>query len=372
VPKSWTIEVLPGAVSLGRSTVALRPGDTTTFSPQLIDAAGKPVAPATDLAWVTSNAGVARVTPEGTVRAMAPGRATISAQAPGGTPAEVTVLVTGDLLVSSTRSGRFGVYALVASAPERFTPVVADSSYNALGAVYSPDRTRLAFASDAGGGGNYDIYVADADGRNPVRVTSDPALDLQPAWTADGAHLVFVSARSGVRQVYLMNADGAEVRPLTALPGGAEEPTTSPDGSRVAFTGYPGKRDEPSDIYTVALAGGAPVAITTTRDRRELRPAYLAGGELSWVLLRRDRKEPDQFLRQAGPGAPAAPLIATELTLQDVAFARDGSRLAWVASRPADRNRPAPEFTLQWRLLSSGAETSIRLLPGERITSPAF
>jgi hypothetical protein len=372
LPKAWNIEVLPGAVSLGRARVALRPGDTTSFTPYLVDDQGRAVAPATGLAWVTSNAGVARVTTDGTVHAMAPGRATITAQAPGGDPAAATILVTGDLLVASTRGGRFGVYALVAAAPESFIPIIADTASNALDAVYSPDRTRLAFTSDRAGGGNYDIYVADADGRNAGRLTTDPGLDLQPVWTPDGTHLVFVSATSGVRQLYVMAADGSGARALTTLPGGAEEPTLSPDGQWVAFTGYPGKRDEQSDIYSVAIAGGPLTPVTATRDRRELRPALLAGGELSWVLLRRDRKDPDLVLRQAGPGAPAAPLVSSEFALQDVAFAPDGSRMAWVASRPVDHNRPVAEFTLQWRLLSSGAETSIRLLPGERITSPAF
>jgi hypothetical protein len=372
LPKAWTIEVLPGAISLGRSRVALRPGDTTSFSPQLVDDQGRPVAPATGLAWVTSNAGVARVTADGTVHAMAPGRATITAQAPGGVPAEVTILVTGDLLVASTRGGRFGVYALLMSAPGTFIPILADSATNSLDAVYSPDRARLAFASDRAGAGNYDIYVADADGRNAVRLTTDPGLDLQPAWTPDGTHLVFVSTRTGVRQLHFMAADGSEARALTTLPGGAEEPSLSPDGQRVAFTGYPGKRDEPSDIYTVAITGGPLNPVTRTPDRREMRPVFLPGGELSWVLLRRDRKDPDLILRQASPGAPTAPLVSSVLTLQDVAFAPDGSRLAWVASRPAEHNRPVSEFTLQWRLLSSGAETSVRLLPGERITSPAF
>lgn len=372
LPKAWNIEVLPGALSLGRARVALRSGDSTSFTPQLIDDRGAAMAPATEVAWVTSDAGVARVSAEGTVRAIAPGRATITAQAPGGTPTEVTIFVTGDLLVSSTRSGRFGVYALIAAAPERFIPVIADSVSNALNAVYSPDRTRLAFTSDRAETGNYDIYVADADGRNAVRITTEPGFDLQPVWTADGTQLVFVSARSGVRQVYVMAADGSGVRALTTLPGGAEEPTSSPDGRQVAFTGYPGRRDEQSDIYSVALAGGPLQPVTASRDRREMRPAYLASGELSWVLLRRDRNDADVVLRQAGPGAPAAPLVSSDLALQDLAFARDGSRMAWVASRPADRNRAVPEFTLQWRLLSSGAETSVRLLPGERITSPAF
>jgi hypothetical protein len=370
--KGWAIQVVPGAVAFARPNLAVRPGERTTLDPRFVDPAGQPVAPATGITWVTDNANAAKVAPDGTIEAVAPGRAVITAQAPGAEPARATVFVTGDLLVASTRGGRFGIYALQASQPESFFPLVADTFANNVDASYSPDRTRMVFASDRSGAGNYDIFVADADGRNPVRLTADPALDFQPVWTPDGQRVVFASARTGTRQLYVMRADGTELRQLTMLPGGAEEPALSPDGRAVAFTGFPAGRDGQSDILVVPIGGGAPVAATNTRDRRETRPVYLANGELAWVLLRRDKREPDQVQRQPPAGGLPATIVSSELSVVDVAFARDGSRMAWVASRPQEHNRNAIEFTFQWRSLASGTETSVRLLPGERITSPAF
>lgn len=372
LPKGWTIEVLSGAIAFERTRFALRPGERTLLAPQFVDGEGKTIGPATGLSWITSNASVARVTPTGSIEAVAPGRAVISAQVAGGQPSQVTVFVNGDMLVASTRGGRFGIYALLSSQPESFYPIIADTFANNIDASYSPDRTRMVFASDRLGGGNYDIFVADADGRNPVRLTSDPGMDIQPVWTPDGQRMVFVSARGGARQIYVMRADGSGVYPITGLPGGAEEPAVSPDGRAVAFTGYPAGRDAPSDIYVVPLDGGRPAQATNTRDRREARPVYLASGELAWVLARRDRREPDQVLRQPAPGGVPAAIVSSEQTMVDVAFAPDGSRVAWIASRPQERNRNVLEFTFQWRSLTSGAETSVRLLPGERITSPAF
>ncbi|HMV33704.1 MAG TPA: Ig-like domain-containing protein, partial [Gemmatimonadales bacterium] len=336
-----------------------------------VDQAGKPVGPAAGVAWVTSNAGIAKVEADGTVEGVAPGRATITARAGAGAPSSATVLVTGDLLLTSTRSGRLGIYTTLARAPEQFIPLVADTFGNHLDGAYSPDRSRVAYASDRLGAGNYDIFVADADGRNPVRLTTEGGMDLQPHWTPDGQSLVFVSLRGGARQLYLMNADGSNVRALTSLPGGAEEPAISPDGRTVAFTGYT-SREAPGDIYVVPLAGGVPQPVTATKDRRENRPLYLPSGDLAWVLHRKDRREPEQVLQQAAGGGPPVALVSTDLTLMDIALARDGARIAWVASRPADKNRVVPEFTLQWRALPGGVETSVRLLPGERITSPAF
>lgn len=372
LPRGWTVEVIPGTITLGPARLSLRPGEQQRLAPQYADERGDPVMAATGLSWVTSNAGVATVAADGTVEAIAPGRALITAQAPGGKPTSLTVFVTGDLLVASSRGGRFGIYALIASAPETFFPVLADSSANNLDAVYSPERSRLAFASDRFGGGNYDLFVADADGRDPVRLTTEPGVDLQPVWTPDGRRIVFVSGRGGPRQLYVMHADGSGVRALTSLPGGAGEPAIAPDGKTVAFTGFAAGAEGQSDIYVIPIDGGQPQAITSTRDRREIRPAYLPGGELTWVQVRRDRRDPDQVLRQAAMGGIPAALVTSELSLTDVAFSRDGSRVAWVASRPSGRNQNLTEFTFQWRSLTSGAEISVRLLPGERITSPAF
>jgi len=372
VPKQWAVEVLPGTVALARTRLALRPGERIDLAPQYTDVAGKPIAPATGLSWITSNADVARVTPEGAVEAVAPGHALITAQAPGGAPSVAKVFVGGDLLVASSRiGGHFGVYALLASRPESLFPLMVDSTTNSIDPSYSPDHTRIAFSSDRGAPGNFDIFVADADGENAVRLTSDRGMDLQPVWTPDGERIVFVSTRSGTRQVYVMRADGTGVRALTSLAGGAEQPAVSPDGKTVAFAGYPGGRDGQSDIYVVALDGGTPTAVTGTADRREIRPAYQENGSLAWIALRRDRREPDQVMRLSPGGAPT-PLLSSDQTLVDFALAPDGSRLAWVSSHPQDHNPDALEFTFQWRTLSSGTDTRVRLLPGERITSPAF
>jgi len=372
LPKGWTIEVIPGTVSLGRPRFALRSGEKAALKPSYVDSAGVPLLPANGLSWVTSNANVARVKPDGTVEAVAPGRAVITAQTPGGEPASATVFVTGDLLLASTRGGRFGIYSILASQPESFYPLIADSSANNIDASYSPDRTRVVFSSDRFGAGNYDIFVAEADGRDPVRLTTEPGLDISPIWTPDGAHIVFVSTRSGTRQIYAMRADGRDVRQLTSLPGGGEEPAVSPDGKSVAFTGYPAGRDGQSDIYVVGIDGGTPRAVTSTSDRREIRPSYLPNGDLTWVAVRSDKREPDQLLRLPATGGNPVALVTTDLTISDYAVAPDGSRLVWVSSQPVERGRTGLEFGLEWRVLGSATGTGVRLVPGERITSPAF
>src|SRR6185503_13314557 len=72
---------------------------------------------------------------------------------------------------------------------------------------------RIAFTSNRDG--NDEIYVMNADGTGVVRLTNDPAIDQQPAWSPDGSRIAFVSNRGGKFDTYLMNADGTGVTRLT-------------------------------------------------------------------------------------------------------------------------------------------------------------
>jgi Tol biopolymer transport system component len=81
---------------------------------------------------------------------------------------------------------------------------------------------------------NGDVYSVCADGSDAVRLTEDPAYDGAPAWSLDGTQIAFVSDRSGEAQVFLMDADGGNVRQLTTdLQNDA--PIWLPDGEQIAI-----------------------------------------------------------------------------------------------------------------------------------------
>ncbi len=82
--------------------------------------------------------------------------------------------------------------------------------------AWSPDGSRIAFYS--GRDGNFEIYVMNADGTNPTRVTNDPAQDRHPAWSDDGLRIVFTTDRDGNDEIYAMNADGTRLTRLTNDP----------------------------------------------------------------------------------------------------------------------------------------------------------
>ena len=71
-----------------------------------------------------------------------------------------------------------------------------------------------------------------------LRLTNDPARDQTPAWSWDGQRIAFSSDRTGVFEIYAMNADGGSLVELTEDSGVLfkEDPAWSPDGRRIAFT----------------------------------------------------------------------------------------------------------------------------------------
>ncbi len=67
--------------------------------------------------------------------------------------------------------------------------------------VFSPDGTQLALTL-SGSGGNLDIWLLDLASQKLTRLTDDPAVDTEPAWSADGKGLYFTSDRAGGPQIY--------------------------------------------------------------------------------------------------------------------------------------------------------------------------
>jgi len=368
LPRGWEVEVVAGTLGFARNRAVLRPGEEVTFKAGLVDAAGRIIGPATDLRWSCSDTARGSVSAQGTFVARTPGRVTVRAELEGGAAAEAVAFITGEALLASNRSGQVGIHAVAFAARDTVYPVVVEAGRNVDG-TYAPDRTRIAFSSDRGG--NLDIHVADADGRNPVRLTSDPANEVQPVWSPDGQQLVFVASRGGPGQLLVVPASGGAPRTLTSLPGGAADPVISPDGATVAFTTYPNGPDKPGDIATVPLAGGVPTMVTATRDRREFNPIYLARGELAWIEQSRDPNEPDLITSRTAGGTPVV-LARSSNQIVAARASYDGTMLAWVIGQASERDKKAVDYLLRIRSLAGGQERFIRFPPGERIASVGF
>jgi TolB protein len=127
----------------------------------------------------------------------------------------------------------------------------------------SADGRRIAFLSWRNGHRS-SLYLMSADGSGQVQLTgqgeSDLSGDWNPAWSPSGSQLAFMSNRpgGGDPHIYIVNADGSG---LTRIATGIE-PAWSPDGARIVYVGYDPTVPGSSFIYLMNADGSDPHRLT--------------------------------------------------------------------------------------------------------------
>ncbi len=135
----------------------------------------------------------------------------------------------------------------------------------------------ITFESDRDG--NREIYTMHADGSNQVNLTNDSADDYDPVWSPDGTRIAFVSNRSdgeeGGLHIFVINADGSNPTRISAQ-GDSRFPDWSPAGDKIAFTSQ-------GDVYVVDLADGTERNMTNSSENDE-QPRFSPDGQrILWL-----------------------------------------------------------------------------------------
>ncbi|HSJ97715.1 MAG TPA: hypothetical protein VLC53_11615 [Myxococcota bacterium] len=161
--------------------------------------------------------------------------------------------------------------------------------------VYDPAGQRLAVVVSMDGAP--EIYVVDADGRNPRRLTRHKSIDVSPSWSPDGRRIAFVSDRSGAPNVYVMDDDGGNLRRLTFGGGYHTAPAWSPDGRWIAYEVRTGGQ---FDIW-LADPEGQGQAPLVTHPRSDENPSWAPDSrKLAFHSTRTGR--PEIFVVDVGGG----------------------------------------------------------------------
>ncbi len=122
----------------------------------------------------------------------------------------------------------------------------------------SPDGQTLAFSLLG------DIYTMPISGGTPTRIAEGLAWEVQPRFSPDGSRIAFTSDRGGGDNIWIMNADGSDMRQLTDESFRLlNQPTWSPDGQYIAAKKHftTGRSLGTGEVWLYHVSGGSGVAL---------------------------------------------------------------------------------------------------------------
>ncbi|MGD8404822.1 MAG: protein kinase [Anaerolineales bacterium] len=202
---------------------------------------------------------------------------------------------------------------LLPSGPSSTPTITPTPSLTPVGGGYG----QIAFASDRTSVPQ--IYLINADGSNLRPLTNQPEGACQPSWAPDGMRLVFTSPCGSntdsysESSLYIINADGSELTPLNTVPGGDFDPAWSPDGTRIAFTSL---RDGHKEIYVLEIGTSTVTRLTSTETSEDSsQPAWSPSNDL--IAFVKKRVGALQLWVMSDTGQDAEQIVRSGQTLWD-------------------------------------------------------
>jgi TolB protein len=265
--------------------------------------------------------------------------------------------------------------------PRLYAHTIADEVHQQQRALRGVARTKLAFSSDrnrermVGTVENRDVkevYMADYDGANARRITTNRQLNITPVWSPDaraiaytsyrrgypdifvaliyqglqqeptkgvgqnmlpmyspdGTRIAFMSNREGNPEIYVMNVDGSNVRRITNHPAIDVTPTWSPTGTQIAFTS---DRAGTPQIYIVGADGLNLRRLTTTESYAD-RPTWSPAPFNEIAFAARTGPGYDIKIYDLATGATRQ-LTFGEGTNESPAYSPNGRHVAFTSTR---------------------------------------
>ncbi len=146
---------------------------------------------------------------------------------------------------------------------------------NAWHPALSKDGKWVAFESSVNN--ETQIFLMDADGNNIRQLTSGSTPSFQPAFSPDGQRIVFASERDGGTQIFVMNINGSKQRKLAAMPSANFAPEYSLSANYITFASY--RDGGEAEIY-IMNADGANQRRLTNNSVEDEKPCFMPGDQI--------------------------------------------------------------------------------------------
>jgi TolB protein len=183
----------------------------------------------------------------------------IAPQASAGFVATGTSSATSITGTVTERGGKTALSKTFSGSPRGKVHQFADEIVETLTGNKGIAHSKIAFVGTRSG--HKEIFTADADGAGVTQLTNDANISVAPSLSPDGHSLVYTGYKSGYADVYEINlASGARNR-IIKFPGTNSGATYSPDGNRLAVTL---SKDGNPELYVTSASGGGARRLTHT------------------------------------------------------------------------------------------------------------
>lgn len=177
----------------------------------------------------------------------------------------------GAVVFTSNRDGNFDLYAVKASGLGLRQLTFTKGSVRNLSPQWSPDGRTILFVRSGTStvpGSPAHLYLLKLASGAVVQLTRTPidrgvsVGDQSPTWSANGTRIAFTSDRFGSNDIFVMNANGSNLRRVTTKLSNDNHPTFAPDGRALAFLS---DRTGATEIFNVSAIVGEPTQLTFDR-----------------------------------------------------------------------------------------------------------
>lgn len=235
----------------------------------------------------------------------------ISGNANGGSVEGQVVDQRGSVVLQKTYSG--GTRAAV----HHFADDIVETLTGKKGIASS----KIAFVATRTG--RKEIYTADYDGANVRQLTNDGSISVAPALSADGSKLAYTGYQSGYADIYLVDlASGARNR-IIKFPGTNSGASFSPDGDRIACTL---SKDGNPELYIIGANGSGARRLTKTSGV-ESSPTWSPDG--SQIIYSSDDRGGPQLYKISAGGGSGQPISTGYNYCTEPSWSPDGRKVAF-------------------------------------------